>query len=75
MGESISNKFVLSYGLSYVSYSIMPYDHADMNDNIERTNDNSINLFQSDDNNKNRRLIISSDIKPHGAGYYRTLYR
>jgi hypothetical protein len=30
-------------GLSYVSYSIMRYDHAHMNDNIERTNENSRN--------------------------------
>jgi hypothetical protein len=63
MGGSISNKFVLSYGLSYASYSIMPYDHTHMNDSIERTNENSRNLSQSDDNNNNQRVIISSDIK------------
>jgi len=26
MGESISNKFLLSYGPSYASYSMMRYD-------------------------------------------------
>jgi hypothetical protein len=41
----------------------MPYDHAHMNDNIERTNENSRNLSQCDDNNNNQRVIISSDIK------------
>jgi hypothetical protein len=34
-----------------------------MNDNIERTNENSRNLSQRGDNNKNQRAIISSDIK------------
>jgi hypothetical protein len=59
----MSNKFVLSYDLSYASYSVMRYDHAHMNDNIERTNENSRNLSQRGDNNKNQRAIISSDIK------------
>ena len=61
--ESISNKFVLSYDLSYASYSIMRYDHAHMNDNNERTNENSRNPSQRGDNNKNQRANVSRDIK------------
>jgi hypothetical protein len=38
-----------------------------MNDNIERTNENSRNLSQRGDNNKNQRAIISSDIKNRTA--------
>jgi hypothetical protein len=41
----------------------MRYDHAHVNDNIERTNENSRNLSQRRDNNKDQRAIISSDIK------------
>jgi hypothetical protein len=60
----------------YASYSLMRYDYAHMNDNIERRNKNSKNPSQRGDNNKNKRTIASSDIKkPHGAGYYRTQYR
>jgi hypothetical protein len=55
-------------GLSYVSYSIMRYDHAHMNDNIERTNENSRNPSQRGDNNRNQRVIISIDINAAGSG-------
>jgi hypothetical protein len=55
-------------GLSYVSYSIMRYDHALMNDNIERTNENSRNPSQRGDNNKNQRVIISIDINAAWSG-------
>ena len=41
----------------------MRYDHAHMNDNIERTNENSKRPSQRGDNNKNQLAIVSSDIK------------
>jgi hypothetical protein len=42
----------------------MRYDHAHMNDNIERTNENSKRPSQRrGDNNKSQRAIVSSDIK------------
>ena len=55
-------------GLSYLSYSIMRYDHARMNDNIERTNENSRNPSQRGDNNKNQLVIISIDINTAWSG-------
>jgi hypothetical protein len=54
---------MICHMLSYASYSVMRYDHAHVNDNIERTNENSRNLSQRGDNNKDQRAIISSDIK------------
>jgi hypothetical protein len=47
----------------YASYSLMRYDYAHMNDNIERRNKNSKNPSQRGDNNRNKRTIASSDIK------------
>ena len=41
----------------------MRYDHADMNDNIERTNENSKRPSQRDGNYKNQLAFVSSDIK------------
>lgn len=55
-------------GLSYVSYSRMRYDHAHMNDNIERTNETSRNPSQRGDNNKNQPVIISIDINAAWSG-------
>jgi hypothetical protein len=62
-------------GLSYVSYSIMHYDHAHMNDNIERTNENSRNPSQRGDNNKNQRVIIGIDINVAWSGLLWNQYR
>ena len=39
-----------------------------MNDNIERTNENSRNPSQRGDNNKNQRVIISIDINAAWSG-------
>jgi hypothetical protein len=36
-----------------------------MNDNIERTNENSKELSRRDNNNDNQEAIISRDIKNH----------
>ncbi|MDQ3853260.1 MAG: hypothetical protein M3299_10550 [Thermoproteota archaeon] len=41
----------------------MHYYHAGMNDNINRTKENSKKPSQIDDNNKNQRAIVSKDIK------------
>jgi hypothetical protein len=60
--------FCYHMGLSYVSYSIMRDDHAHMNDNIERTNENSRNPSQRGDINKNQRVIISIEINTAWSG-------
>lgn len=49
--------------LSYASYSILRYNPAGMNDNIDTTNENSKKPFQRGDNNKNQRSPVSRDIK------------
>jgi hypothetical protein len=46
----------------------MRYDDAHMNDNIERTNENSRNPSQRGDNNKNQRVIISIEINTAWSG-------
>ena len=49
--------------LSYASYSILRYNPAGMNDNIDTINENSKKPFQRGDNNKNQRSPVSRDIK------------
>ena len=41
----------------------MSYSHTGMNDDIERTNQNSKKPSQTDDNDKNQRAIVGRDIK------------
>jgi hypothetical protein len=54
---------VITGSVIYASYSILRYYHTGMNDNIERTKENSKKPSQRGDNNKNQRAIVSRDIK------------
>ncbi len=45
------------------SYIILHYYHAGMNDNTEKTKENSKKPSQIGDNNKDQRAIVSKDIK------------
>ena len=47
----------------HASYSILRNYHAGMNDNIERTKEDSKKPSQRGDNNKNQRSPVSRDIK------------
>jgi hypothetical protein len=47
----------------HASYSILRNYHAGMNDNIERTKEDSKKPSQRGDNNKNQLLNVSRDIK------------
>jgi hypothetical protein len=46
-----------------VSYIILRYNPTGMNDNIDRTNENSKKPSQRGDNNKDQRSLVSRDIK------------
>ena len=47
----------------HASYSILRNYHAGMNDNTERTKEDSKKLSQRGDNNKNQRANVGRDIK------------
>jgi hypothetical protein len=51
----------------HASYSILSYNYADMNDNIDRTKQDSKEETSqrggNDNNNKNQRATVSRDIK------------
>ncbi len=47
----------------HASYSILHYYHAGMNDNTEKTKENSKKSSQKGDNDNNQQAIVSKDIK------------
>ncbi len=51
------------YDIHIVSYIILHYYHAGMNDNTDKTKENSKKPSQIGDNNKDQPAIVSKDIK------------